>query len=206
VSGAGSRRIVTRTWSRYTRVANVPSGIDMWTRFEYGSRADSEIGVFVSSGNGWGSAGTTHLANTEAKVGGRVRSKKTYQYKANLRYQEDLQCVVGACWYERKATSWLGGMRATRIRSWNCRHGRYQDRFTYPVFDRVVKYRGHNRTYDVGASIAGLEFTAKSGYSRSVDMTIHFRLEGGATRKHFCVGGSNHHWNVAATVYASSRR
>jgi hypothetical protein len=207
-AGNGARaghRTTTGTWSRYTRVVNVPSGVDMYTNVAYGSRADSEIGVLVSSGNGWGSAGTSHLANTEAKVGGQVRSRRTYQYKANLRYHEYLQCVVGACWYERRATSWLGGMRATRIRNWRCRHARYRDWYTYPLVTRATKNRGENRTYETGASIGGLDFTAKSGYSRYVDMTIHFRLKGGATRRHYCVGGSTDHWPYAATVYASSR-
>lgn len=203
---ARQRRTVTGSWSRYTRVANVPSGVDMYTNFAYGARADSEIGAFVSSGSGWGRAGTTHLANTEAKAGGQVRSKRTYQYKARMRYHEYLQCVVGACWYERRATSWLGGLRATRIHNWHCRHGRYQDHYTYPLTTFVHKSKGDNRTYEVGTSIGALDFTAKSGYSTWVDMTLHFRLKGGVTRKHFCVGGSNHHWIDASTVYASSSR
>jgi hypothetical protein len=198
---------VTDSWTRYTAVANIPSGTDMQTNFTYGSKGNSEVGMFSNSGGGWAEAGTTHVSNTEAAVHGSVVSKASKQAKVSMLYKQYSECVNGQyCWTERKAVAWTGGLKLYGITNYSCKHGAYHKTFKYPDVKGASKTQGTNRTYDVGATIGSLGFSAKSGYGTTVKMNFDFRIAGGTSNTHFCLGGSNHNWPTASTLYASSSK
>lgn len=196
-------------WRRdyWTRVANVPSGRDMKTDFTYGRAGDSEIEAMADNGAGWFTSGTTKVSNEEAMVHGLVGGARTSQISVTVQYEKVSGCVAGWYCYTRiRARHWTGGLRGKKITNWSCRHGKKSTVYKYPLVQGIRKYRGENRTYSTGASVAGFGLSAKSGYGSSVDMTIDFRIPGGVNNNRFCIGGSTGAWTTARTIYASSWR
>jgi hypothetical protein len=199
------RTTMVRHFRRKTVIGELNNAFhDTTAGFAYGKKADSSISVAVHpNGEGWSLDGTTSVENSQSStVGVHGQRRVARRYLSRFRYGEEkiVTCSLHSPEYRIRAERWNGGLWAERQNhTLNvCKNGN-----TYPggsTFDRTDKAAV---TWKNAATLLGIGFTARSGFSQWV--RTHFSFGGPAKRRHMLCGSHGQPETVAPRIFSGRR-
>ncbi|MFN8076791.1 MAG: hypothetical protein U0Q15_15425 [Kineosporiaceae bacterium] len=178
-----------------TVIGELHVGGDAKGNFNYGSTADSDIGVSYNYGSGWKVSGAAHVGTGTQTVSGWADRGPIWRYplKTQFTYHKyeyitDANCGGASgskTYYKAQVARWDGG--ATVGASLTNQYAyctTSTNRVDYSPGTRLARSSYRAYTYDGAVAVFGASLTAKSGYSTNVD----FELKFGSNPSHLVCG------------------